>query len=86
MAMQRPVVASSACAVALDAAPGRELMTASDAGEFVRSISALLGNAELALSIGRAGRQRVLTSYGWPAQLSRIDAHLHACDLEGARA
>ena len=86
MAMERPVVASSACVAALDATPGRDLMTASDAGEFVRSISALLSNAELARSIGRAGRQRVLTSYGWPAQLSRMDAHLHACQLEGARA
>jgi hypothetical protein len=61
------------------------VVAASDAGDFVRSISALLRDAELARSIGHAGRQRVLQSYAWQAQLSRIDAHLHACHLEGAR-
>jgi sugar transferase (PEP-CTERM/EpsH1 system associated) len=85
MAMERPVVASSACVAALDASPGKELIAAADGVEFSRSISALLGDAELARAMGRAGRQRVLKSYAWQAQLARIDVHLHACDLEGAR-
>jgi glycosyltransferase involved in cell wall biosynthesis len=79
------VVASSASVAALDASPGKELIPAADGVEFSRTISALLGDAELARAMGRAGRQRVLKSYAWQAQLARIDVHLHACDLEGAR-
>jgi polysaccharide biosynthesis protein PslH len=85
MAMERPVVASSACVSALDANPGKELIAACAADEFVRSISALLSDAGLAHSVGRAGRQRVLESYDWQAQLARIDAHLHARECEGAK-
>jgi glycosyltransferase involved in cell wall biosynthesis len=84
MAMARPVVASAACAEAIDATPGAELLSAAAADDFVRELDALLRDPARGERIGAAGRARVLARYGWSAQLSRIDRYLGA--LEGAPA
>ena len=86
MAMERPVVAASACVAALTGASGEEILTAADAGDFVRSISTLLSDAGLARRIGSAARRRVLQSYSWDANLSRIDPHLSVRLADGVRA
>ena len=78
MAMGRPVVASNECAGAIDARPGKELLSAADDDAFVRGIDALLREPQRAAAIGQAGRQRVLQAYAWDAQLSAIDRHLDA--------
>jgi sugar transferase (PEP-CTERM/EpsH1 system associated) len=76
MAMARPVVASTACVQAIDARPGDELVSAEQAQDFIREISALLKSPARAAATGQAGRQRVVASYSWAAHLGRIDRHL----------
>lgn len=76
MAMGRPVVASAACAAAVDAAQGSEFLAAADAGEFVARISGLLADRSGAEAMGGAARQRVVSQYSWEANLARIDAFL----------
>jgi sugar transferase (PEP-CTERM/EpsH1 system associated) len=78
MAMGRPVVASDACASALDVVVGRDLLSAGDAAQFVAAIRSLLADPARAAGIGRAARRRVLERYGWDAQLAPIDRHLDA--------
>ncbi|MEO9041777.1 MAG: TIGR03087 family PEP-CTERM/XrtA system glycosyltransferase [Rhodoferax sp.] len=76
MAMARPVVASQSCVEAIDARPGEELVSATDATDFVREIDALLKAPAHATAVGRSGRQRVLQSYSWDAHLGRLDKYL----------
>jgi sugar transferase (PEP-CTERM/EpsH1 system associated) len=76
MAMARPVVASVACAAAIDAVQESEFLCAADADEFVTQIAALLGDHPRTEGMGRAARQRVLANYSWEAHLSRIDSYL----------
>ena len=78
MAMGRPVVASDTCAQAIDAELGRELLTAADAFGHVDQISRVLRNPPFADAVGQAGRQRVLRSYSWEANLSDFDRRLAA--------
>jgi polysaccharide biosynthesis protein PslH len=81
MAMGRPVVASEACAAPIDALPGRDLLTASDAQGFVRALESLLAAPDRAAAMGVAARLRVVSRYSWDAQLARL------CDVvEGAPA
>jgi sugar transferase (PEP-CTERM/EpsH1 system associated) len=80
MAMARPVVASAACAGAVDAAQGSDFLAAADADEFIARITDLLGDHERAECIGHAARRRVLASYSWEAHLARIDAYLRPRD------
>jgi polysaccharide biosynthesis protein PslH len=78
MAMGRPVVASQACVEAIDAKDGDELISAKSASDFVREIDALLKSPEIAAAVGKAGRQRVATSYSWEAHLAAIDPYLNS--------
>jgi sugar transferase (PEP-CTERM/EpsH1 system associated) len=76
MAMARPVVAAEACVQALQAEPGVELLAAREAGDYVSAVLALLADPVRADAMGAAGRQRVLASYDWAAQLCGLDAQL----------
>jgi sugar transferase (PEP-CTERM/EpsH1 system associated) len=76
MAMARPVVAATSCVAAIDARSGEELMSASNASEFVQAINALLKDPARATAVGHAGRLRVVSSYSWAAHLGRIDRYL----------
>lgn len=78
MAMARPVVAAAACADALRAAPGRELLTAHDAAGFADQVAALLADAPRAAAIGTAARDCVLREYSWDAHLAALDRRLAA--------
>jgi len=78
MAMARPVVASTDCVEALSAEPGAEIFAATEAADFVRTISLLLRAPDRAATIGNAGRERVLRSYTWAAHLAAFDRHLPA--------
>ena len=79
MAMGRPVVAASACVEALTADPGREILDAATAKEYVHCIDLLLQAPDRAAAIGHAGRVRVQQSYTWAAHLAVLDRHLAAC-------
>jgi sugar transferase (PEP-CTERM/EpsH1 system associated) len=76
MAMARPVVASAACAIAIDARLGSELLAATTAEDYVKIIDSLLAERVRADAIGAAARQRVLSSYSWAAHLASIDPYL----------
>ena len=77
MAMAKPVIASTECAVAVDAENGTELLHAENQAEYLSALARVLDNPDTTLSIGQAARQRVLERYSWDAQLAAIDRHLH---------
>ncbi len=76
MAMARPVIASTACAGAIAAECGSELLAAGTPDDYIAHIDKLLADPARADAIGQAARQRVLVSYSWDAHLSRIDRYL----------
>jgi sugar transferase (PEP-CTERM/EpsH1 system associated) len=76
MAMGRPVVAASACVEALVAEPGREILDATEADDYLRCINGLLGAPDRAAAIGMAGRHCVQARYTWAAHLAVLDRHL----------
>ena len=76
MAMARPVLTSTACAGAVDAVVGRDLLAAEAADEYVAAIAGLLDDPAAAAAMGAAGRRRVAERYGWAAHLSCIDRYL----------
>jgi polysaccharide biosynthesis protein PslH len=73
MAMARSVVAAAACVDAIDAVSGQHLVSATDADDYVREISALLHAPQRAAAIGQAARQRVEALYSWNARLAALD-------------
>ena len=81
MAMARPVVASQSCVEAIDARPGEELVSATEAADFIREIDALLKAPARATAVGQSGRQRVVKSYSWDAHLGSLDQYLDAQPL-----
>ena len=76
MAMSQPVVASAACVDAINAITDQELISATNASDFVGQINLLLSAPLRAAAIGQAGRQRVVQDYSWSAHLSKIDLYL----------
>ena len=76
MAMERPVIASSECAAAVDAVFSQELLTASTPEDYIASINAMLGDQIQATTIGQAARKRVIERYSWSAHMSGIDRYL----------
>ncbi len=78
MAMARPVVAASVCTEAIDATPGRHLLSADAPSEYVHALSTLLSHPAQAQALGQAGRLQVEQAYGWDGQLAALDAHLAA--------
>ena len=76
MAMGRPVVAASSCVAAMDVQAGVHLMSADTADDYVRALAQLLEAPAQALAMGLAGREQVLSSYGWPARLAGLDGFL----------
>jgi spore maturation protein CgeB len=79
-------VVSEACAKAIDAQVGTELLSAATPADYVGQITRLLGDSKFARTIGQAGRQRVLRSYTWEAHLSDIDRRLAELCSAGASA
>ena len=76
MAMSRPVIASAACAAAVDAVAGQELLTATSPEEYVAAISHVLEAPETGTALGSAARQRVVERYTWEAHMKAIDPYL----------
>jgi polysaccharide biosynthesis protein PslH len=78
MAMAKPVVAARSCTQVIEAAEGRELVSAESADDYVAALDALLGDAERRQGIGSAARAFVLGQYAWPARLVPLDRDLGA--------
>ena len=74
--MARPVVCAAPCADAIDAQTGRHVLAAESAEDYVLQINRLLADADLASTLGRAGRQFVLDQFSWDARLSPINGLL----------
>ena len=78
MAMGRPVVAAASCVEALTAEPGRDILAAGTADDYVHGIEQLLQAPDRAAAMGSAGRQRVTRDYAWEAHLAVLSRHLAA--------
>lgn len=76
MAMARPVVAAGNCTAAIDATPGRDLLAATTAADYIAAINALLKDRARAGEVGASGRRCVLTGYSWDTHLAGLDRHL----------
>ncbi|MBA4748858.1 MAG: glycosyltransferase, partial [Sphingopyxis sp.] len=76
MAMARPVVATPAAAVGIDADPGTHLCVADSAPATAAAITALLADPARAEAMGVAARRRMIARYGWDAQLGPLAGHL----------
>lgn len=72
MAMAKPVVATQACAAPISAISGKELAVASEPGAFASQVMALMDPA-VGAQMGRAARERVLSSYAWSASFAGLD-------------
>jgi len=76
MAMGRPVIASPAAFEGIRAEPGRDLLVAETAEEFVAAISSLTEGAHAAM--GSAARQAMLAGYDWESSLAKLDGIMAA--------
>jgi glycosyltransferase involved in cell wall biosynthesis len=82
MAMERPVIASTDCAAAVDAVLGQELLTANTPDDYLQAINTCLENPEKSTTIGQAARQRVIERYSWKAHMSGIDRYISSSPAE----
>jgi polysaccharide biosynthesis protein PslH len=73
MAMARPVVASPAAALGIDATDGRDLVIADGPAADADAVVALLGDPRRASRIGNAARKQMIARYGWDARLAALD-------------
>jgi glycosyltransferase involved in cell wall biosynthesis len=71
MAMGRPVVASHAAFVGIEATAGRDLIIAGP-DEEAAAVLALLRDPASAAELGRNARLRVEARYGWDARLASL--------------
>lgn len=69
MAMGKPVIASPSAALGIDAADGRDLILAEDPAD---AINTLLRDPERRRAIGLSARARMVTRYGWDAQMQPL--------------
>jgi sugar transferase (PEP-CTERM/EpsH1 system associated) len=72
MAMARPVVASTAAATGIDAAPGEHLLIAGDAAAMAAAVVRIFDDPEAAARMGTAARERMIARYGWDARLAPL--------------
>ena len=76
MAMERPVVASSACVDAFDGATLATLATATSAQEFARRVQNFYDAPERARELGQQARANVLRRFSWAANMAAIEAFM----------
>lgn len=76
MAMARPIVATPAAAEGIDADPGTHLCVADSAPATAAAIAALLADPLRAGAMGVAARVRMVSRYGWDAQLAPLAGRL----------
>ena len=74
MAMAKPVVASTAAALGIDATAGRDLLVVDEADAQAAAIVHLIGHPEDTMRIGLAARARMVERYDWDVQLAGLPA------------
>ncbi|CAA9548261.1 MAG: FIG137776: Glycosyltransferase [uncultured Sphingosinicella sp.] len=72
MAMARPVIASPAAFLGIEAEPDRDLIVAEGAQAQAREALGLIANHTRAAEIGLSARRRMEVSYRWKAQLEPL--------------
>jgi glycosyltransferase involved in cell wall biosynthesis len=85
MACGKPVVASPVGANAEIVRDGIDGVLARDEEEWKRALIALLGDSELRLRMGRAGRERMEQEYSSAVVAPRLERILRACAGDGPR-
>lgn len=76
MAMRKPVIATPLSFEGLDVRPGKDVLVAEDAMEFVKQIGRLLNNREVAQRLGEEGFNLVRERYSWSARGQALEAAL----------
>jgi sugar transferase (PEP-CTERM/EpsH1 system associated) len=85
MAMQRPVIATPQALGGIAAVPGKHVLAASTAAEWVRGLADLLTNDVKSKMLGTAARRFVEESYVWSNAMARLNSVLaEASRLTGA--
>ncbi|WP_207479345.1 TIGR03087 family PEP-CTERM/XrtA system glycosyltransferase [Arenibaculum pallidiluteum] len=84
MSMALPVIASPQAWTGIDAEPGRELLLAESADDFVEAAAAAAAGVHDGM--GAAARRCVVARYSWPARLAALDAVIAAPRPRAARA
>ncbi|MDB5697354.1 MAG: family PEP-CTERM/XrtA system glycosyltransferase [Alphaproteobacteria bacterium] len=73
MAMGRPIIASPAAFLGIDAEPGRDLLVAEDAKAQASAAVELLRDRARAEALGAAARRRIEQGYQWERMLAPLD-------------
>jgi polysaccharide biosynthesis protein PslH len=73
LAMGRPLVTTSLGCEGIEAVHGEHLLVADDPIEFARSVLRVLGDPELAATLGRQGRTLVEARYNWSSVLRNLE-------------
>ncbi len=76
MAMARPVVASTGAFEGIDARPGTDLIVADSARDQTDAVLTLFEETERAAAMAESARARMVSHYGWDAQLAPLAAML----------
>jgi sugar transferase (PEP-CTERM/EpsH1 system associated) len=72
MAMERPVVASSAALEGLDAEPGADILRADTPEQWHKHVLEQIGSPEARAALGRRARACVVEKYNWAAQMAPL--------------
>jgi len=73
LAMQVPVVTTTAALQGIDAEPGRDLLVADTPEEFAGAVNRLLADPDLRQELARNGRNLVQQRYDWNENLKNLD-------------
>lgn len=73
MAMERPVISTSAGAEGLAVTPGTDILIANDAEQFVDRVQRLVQSPETSKRLGSAGRRLVIEKYDWRVCLTGLE-------------
>ena len=87
MAMAKAVLVTPQALEGIEAEPGRELLLAQDAPQWIAAASAALAGPPAALeALGRAARARVEAAYSWDARLAPLDRMIETPAAQGSAA
>jgi glycosyltransferase involved in cell wall biosynthesis len=73
MSMAKPIVSTPEGAEGLEVVDGRDLLLASDPQQFAAKVTQILGDPQLAQSLGQNARKLVEERYGWAASVARLE-------------
>jgi sugar transferase (PEP-CTERM/EpsH1 system associated) len=73
MAMGVPVVCSVAASRGVDARPGEDLLTASNADEYVQAMERILQSRENRNRLAERARSRAVSHHSWRSSMERLD-------------